>query len=83
MNSHRVKIALLVVLDLICMAVTSVLALLIRFELDPDSAQFVRYLAVLLENWPWMFMIKAICLFVFGIYRSLWRYAGPGMAKKI
>ena len=83
MNSHRVKIALLVVLDLICMAVTSVLALLVRFELDPDNAQFVYYLAALLENWPWLFLIKTICLFVFGIYRSLWRYAGSDELLKV
>ena len=65
------------------MTIMSVLALLIRFELDPDNIQFVTYLAVLLDNLPWMLIIKEACLFVFGIYRSLWRYAGSDELLKI
>ena len=83
MNDHRIKIALLVVLDLICMAVMSVLALLIRFELDPDNRSFISFLAVLLDNWVWMFIIKEAALALFGIYRSLWRYAGSDELLKV
>ena len=83
MNNHRVKVALLVILDLICMVIMSILALLIRFELDPDNAQFVFYLAVLLHNMPWMLLIKEVCLVIFGIYRSLWRYAGSDELLKV
>ena len=83
MNSHRVKIIFLIVMDVICLAVTSVLSLLVRFELDPDNAQFVTYLAVLLHNWPWMFLLKEICFLGMGIYRSLWRFAGSDELLKV
>ena len=83
MNEHRLKVALLVALDVVCMAVMSILALLIRFELNPDNAVFTRYLEVLLHNWFWMLLIKEICLVFFGIYRSLWRYAGSDELVKV
>ena len=83
MNDHRVKIALLVALDLVCMAVMSILALLIRFEFDPDSAQFISFLGTLLHNLPWMLLIKILCLAALGIYRSLWRYAGSDELLKV
>ncbi len=83
MNSHRIKVALLVVLDVICLALTSVFALLIRFELDPDNAQFVSYLGVLLHNLPWMFLIKELSFWLLGIYRSLWRFAGSDELLKV
>ena len=83
MNEHRLKVALLVILDVVCMAVMSVLALLVRFELDPDNIQFVYYLETLLKNMFWMLLIKEICLLFFGIYRSLWRYAGSDEIVKV
>ena len=83
MNSHRIKVALLVVLDVICLALTSIFALLIRFELDPDSAQFIRYLDILLHNLPWMFLIKELSFWLMGIYRSLWRFAGSDELLKV
>ena len=83
MSNHRVKIALLVFLDLVCMAVMSVLALLIRFEMDPDSPQFLNYLAILLDNGIWLLLIKEAALILFGIYRSLWRYAGSDELLKV
>ena len=83
MNEHRLKVALLVVLDVICMAVMSILALMVRFELDPDNIQFINYLDVLLNNWIWMLLIKEVSLIFFGIYRSLWRYAGSDEMVKV
>ena len=83
MNEHRLKVALLVILDVVCMAVMSVLALLVRFELDPDNIQFIYYLETLLKNMFWMLLIKEICLLFFGIYRSLWRYAGSDEIVKV
>ena len=83
MNNHRIKIILLIALDVICLGIASVLSLLVRFELDPDNVQFVSYLAVLLHNWPWLFLIKEICLFGLGIYRSLWSFAGSDELLKV
>jgi FlaA1/EpsC-like NDP-sugar epimerase len=83
MNEHRLKVALLVVLDLVCMAAMSILALLVRFELDPDNTVFISYLEILTRNMFWMLLIKEICLVFFGIYRSLWRYAGSDELVKI
>ena len=83
MNGHRLRIALLVVLDLACMAVMSILALLVRFELDADNVQFLHFLSALLHNWIWMFLIKEAALTLFGIYRSLWRYAGSDELLKV
>ncbi|MBR3395079.1 MAG: polysaccharide biosynthesis protein [Firmicutes bacterium] len=83
MTNHRLKIILLAALDLICIAVMSILALLVRFELDPDNVQFISYLGVLLDNWAWMLLIKEASLILFGIYRSLWRYAGSDELLKV
>ena len=65
------------------MTVTSVLALLVRFELDPDNVLFINYLGTLMHNLVWLLIIKEVCLFLFGIYRSLWRYAGSDEILKI
>ena len=62
MTNHRLKIILLAALDLICIAIMSILALLVRFELDPDNVQFISYLSVLLDNWAWMLLIKEASL---------------------
>ena len=83
MNNHRMKIILLVVMDVICLALGAVLSLLVRFEFDPDSVQFVRYLAILVRHLPWMLAIKAVCFWLLGIYRSLWRFAGSDELLKV
>ena len=83
MNNHRIKVLLLAILDMLCLALMSILALLIRFEMDPDNHLFVRYLSVLLNNLAWMLLIKEFCLACFGIYRSLWRYAGSDELLKV
>ena len=45
MTNHRLKIILLAALDLICIAIMSILALLVRFELDPDNELFEVFLS--------------------------------------
>ena len=83
MNGRQAKILLLIALDAACLAVASIAALFIRFELDPDNVLFVHFLAVLLHNLAWMLVIKEVLLALFGIYRSLWRYATSDEILKV
>lgn len=77
------KILLLIILDIICISAGFVLALLVRFEFDPENLQFVSYLGVLLHNWLPMVVIKIVILAFMGIYRSLWKYAGSDELLKV
>ncbi len=79
----KLKIALLVLLDAFLVCVSFVMALLLRFEFNLESSQFNGYLEVLAANILPLIFIKILIFSVFGIYASLWRYAGSEELIKI
>lgn len=74
-NSLFFKKLLLIVYDIVAVTAAGILALLIRFELEPSQipAQFFepyqRY------NWI-MIVVTLLVFYVFRLYSSLWTYAG-------
>lgn len=67
--------SLLVLMDIVCLFVVSELALLLRFEMVytriPDN-----YLEWMYEYLPAQIVCSLIIYYFFGLYQSLWRYAG-------
>ena len=74
-NQLFFKKLLLIVYDIVAVTAAGILALLIRFELEPSQipAQFFepyqRY------NWI-MIVVTLLVFYVFRLYSSLWTYAG-------
>lgn len=71
-----IRIGLLVILDAVIINASYIMAYLLRFEFEVDSAQFTLWFSQYANN---ILPITAIIIisFVFlGIYTSMWRYAG-------
>lgn len=70
------RIVILMFTDIACVNLAYIMALLIRFEFNVYSELFDRYLVVYMENAFIITMIKIAIFAVFGLYNSLWKYAG-------
>jgi FlaA1/EpsC-like NDP-sugar epimerase len=77
------KIVLLLFFDTICISIAYILGLLLRFEFNVDSLQFIGYFSVYLNNWLWIGLIKLAVFWLMGLYKSLWRYASTEELVKI
>lgn len=71
----RIRIIVLTVLDLIAMEFASFMALWLRFEFRiadiPES-----FIQSVLYYTPVNMVVVFVAFYIFGLYRSLWRYAG-------
>ena len=65
---------LLSILDLICINVALLAALLLRFDGLIDT----HYLEVYEESFLLISAIMLLCFYIFNMYKSVWRYASMG-----
>jgi FlaA1/EpsC-like NDP-sugar epimerase len=78
-----IRIAALVALDAVCINLSFFVAYLLRFELDTDTRGFTEYFPAYADNFVWLTGIKLVVLFFFGMYGSLWKYAGAKELMKV
>ncbi len=76
------RIALLFFVDIICINFAYTVSFLLRFEFS-ISEVFLGFFAVYFNNIVVLTVIKLIAFWVFGLYRSLWKYAGTEELVKI
>lgn len=77
------RIVLLLAMDLICINMAYIVALLLRFEFNVYSDQFNHYLGVFIANVAVITVFKLAVFAAFGLYNSLWRFAGTEEIIKI
>ena len=77
------RIALLLFADIICINFAYILSFLIRFNFDVNSTIFSVYFVVYANNLLTITAVKLAILWIFGLYRSLWKYAGTEELIKI
>ena len=76
------RIALLFFVDIICINFAYILAFLLRFDFT-ISDSFWGFFVVYANNIVVITVIKLAVFWLFGLYRSLWRYAGTEELLKI
>lgn len=69
--------------DILCVNLAYIAAFLLRFEFDVQTYIFNRYLEVYLDNLLWITLIKLLVFFAFGLYNSIWKYAGTEELIKV
>ncbi|NLY71610.1 MAG: polysaccharide biosynthesis protein [Clostridiales bacterium] len=77
------KISALILVDILCINIAYIIALLLRFEFDVSSNQFNHYMGVYLDNFIIITAVKILIFGLFGLYNSLWRYAGVEEVAKV
>ncbi|WP_324825788.1 nucleoside-diphosphate sugar epimerase/dehydratase [Sinanaerobacter sp. ZZT-01] len=70
------RIIFLLIADVICMNLAYILAFLFRFDFNVTSDVFEGFFAVYVNNIVILSIIKIAVLWLFGLYNSLWKYAG-------
>lgn len=76
------RIALLFFIDIICINFAYILAFLLRFEFTISDV-FLGFFAVYVNNIVLITAVKLVVFWLFGLYRSLWKYAGTEELLKI
>ena len=81
------RIVLLVIADIVIVNFSAFMALLLRFELSMSLLAASGFLETFYEIWAANTIILIACFAAFGLYRSLWEFAGADeliqMAKAV
>lgn len=77
------RVGLLVFADVIFMNIAYILAFLLRFEFSVESDIFNGYFAVYVNNLFWITLLTVLVYWAFGLYNSLWKYAGMDELLKV
>lgn len=77
------RMAFLFFADILCINFSYIMAFLLRFDFDVDTNIFFGYFSVYANNIIAVTVVKLIIFWVFGLYRSLWKYAGTEEIVKI
>ena len=77
------RIAVLLLLDAILVNLAYISAFLLRFEFDVNSNMFQGFFDVYATNILAITVINLLVFWFFGLYQSLWRYAGTGELIKV
>lgn len=70
------RIALLILVDTICINFSYIFSFLVRFNFQAGSDIFWGYFAAYANNILILTLTKLVIFWFFGLYRSLWKYAG-------
>lgn len=70
------KMSILLFLDIILINISYIAAFLIRFEFNVASPVFEAWFSTYLNHFLILTGIKIVVLYFFGMYKSLWKYAG-------
>lgn len=79
---QKLRLAGLVILDILCINLSYIFGLLIRFEFLTDG-QFRIYFGNYGKMWVFVTVIEIIIFALAGLYRSLWRYASTAEMLQI
>ncbi len=74
---------LLFFMDLIIINLSMILAFLLRFDFNLLGVEGYSYFYIYLTNIVEISVIKLVCLYLFGIYNSLWKYTSIDELAKI
>lgn len=74
-NKLRIRIIALIVLDALCINLSYILALLLRFEFVANDPIFAVYFARYMKGMIAVVIIQLIVFYAAGLYKSLWKYA--------
>lgn len=77
------RIALLLFSDIICINFAYIMAFLLRFEFHINTDISIGFFAFYVDNIITITLVKLIIFWAFGLYRSLWKYAGTEELVKI
>lgn len=77
------RIVLLIFADIFCINFSYIISFLLRFDFNVESAVFTGFFAVYVNNIVILTAVKLLVLWFFGLYSSLWRYAGTEELLKI
>lgn len=77
------KRAVLILTDIACINIAYIIAFLFRFEYNVYSELFIQFFDVYIDNAIAITMIKIAIFAVFGLYNSLWKYAGTEEVIKV
>lgn len=77
------RIAFLVLGDALCINLSYILAFLLRFEFSVESDIFIGYFSVYVNNLLAVTLLTVVILWLFGLYSSLWKYAGMDELVKV
>ena len=77
------RVALLICVDALLIAAALLLALLVRFEFDLRGAMEAGFLPVVWKFLPFQLLLTVIIFAIFGLYTSLWAFAGMEEALHI
>lgn len=77
------RITLLLFADVICINLAYIIAFLVRFEFNVDSKEFTAFFSIYANYLFLITLVKLLVLWVFGLYNSLWKYAGADEIIKI
>jgi FlaA1/EpsC-like NDP-sugar epimerase len=77
------RVAVLILTDFICINIAYIIAFLLRFEFDIYSDMFTSHLDVYIDNLVLISFLKILVIALFGLYNSLWKYAGTEEVIKV
>ena len=66
----------MILVDALAINVSYIFSYLMRFDFNAESALFLEWFRAYGENILVLTLIKLVVYFIFGLYQSLWRYAG-------
>ncbi len=69
------RIVFLLLVDIICINFAYIVSFLLRFEFTMTES-FWGYFSVYADNIVAITAVKLLVFWIFGLYRSLWKYAG-------
>lgn len=77
------RMFLLAMLDMIAIHLGYIVCILLRFEFHYESLEFIHYLSLYLDHTVMITVIKIVIFALFGLYNSLWKYAGSQEIVKV
>ena len=77
------KMGIFIAGDIVCINIAYIIAFFLRFEFSVDTVLRSGFFTVYLDNLVWIILIKVGIVAAFGLYNSLWKYAGTEQILKV
>lgn len=81
--SKYTQMGIFVAGDIVCINIAYIIAFLLRFEFSIDIVLKSGFFTIYLDNLVWIVLIKVAIIAAFGLYNSLWKYAGTEQILKV
>lgn len=82
MRQYRLRVTVVLFMDILCIALSYFLSLLIRFDMHFSNVP-VEYVRSTIWGLPWIIISYLIVYRIFNLYKSIWRYASINEAYHI